>query len=299
MARPRVLDDTKKGEIAALLTAGMSMASAARYVGCDRKTIRRERAVDEAFDDRIRRARMASELKPLQAIREAAGKHWRAAAWLLERQDKAKAERRKAKESDKVTLSREQLAKMAVKIKDVALRGITFPEWEADIAQQIDEVFIKFAPALAVPQPRSEEPAETEPDAAEPVQDEPVKDNPVQGNTSTASLFDPSPPHKCSPGIVDKLPDWVRPTRKRSWQESARMLEQMRPDRYGPPAEPEFDAASALDYLRDKIIGILKEKRFGPDDETCGEQREEVGPAEEQKESVNTEVSEQTGDQAT
>lgn len=85
--RPRVLDDVKKREIAALLSTGYSLHSAARYVGCSPKTIRREMERDEEFNERLRKAKLAARLEPLRALRNKASTHWRAAAWLLERID--------------------------------------------------------------------------------------------------------------------------------------------------------------------------------------------------------------------
>jgi hypothetical protein len=85
--RPRALDETKLREICALVTAGSGIIGAARYVGCATSTIRREACRNPDFNDRLRRASLAAELTPLNAVREAAKKYWRAGAWLLERLD--------------------------------------------------------------------------------------------------------------------------------------------------------------------------------------------------------------------
>lgn len=85
--RPRALDDVKRREIIALTTAGFSIERAARYVDCAASTIRRECRRNPNFDTELRRAGLTAELCPLQALREAARKYWRAAAWLLERLD--------------------------------------------------------------------------------------------------------------------------------------------------------------------------------------------------------------------
>ncbi|WP_425399133.1 hypothetical protein [Aeoliella sp.] len=278
MARPRVLDDVKKGEIAALISTGMSMSNAARYVGCDRKTIRRERGIDEAFDERIRRAQMGAELKPLQAIREAASKHWRAAAWLIERQDKQRAARRKAKQADKVTVSRKQLAKVAVKVKQAALSMVAFPEFEAEVAQKIDEALVELAPVLAAP--RAEQ-MEVEAEAVEPVKAE--TETPVaaeaakpNGATTTSKSLPPTKP---------------------TWQQSAAFLEQLYPERYGPPTEPQTEKeskfAAALQDFRDDLFAVLRKEHAERMGERCGEQPSGAKPAEVQKESGNTEVCEE------
>ncbi|MCI0381233.1 MAG: hypothetical protein L0215_26915, partial [Gemmataceae bacterium] len=64
-----------------------SLEGTARYVGCAPSTIRREALRNSEFNDALRRASCTAEITPLQALREAATKYWRAAAWLLERLD--------------------------------------------------------------------------------------------------------------------------------------------------------------------------------------------------------------------
>ncbi|MEX2307207.1 MAG: helix-turn-helix domain-containing protein [Pirellulales bacterium] len=82
--RPRALDDVKRREICALVSAGCGVDGAAKYVGCVASTIRREAKRNPQFCDDLRRASLNAELSPLQYLREAAKKYWRAAAWLLE-----------------------------------------------------------------------------------------------------------------------------------------------------------------------------------------------------------------------
>lgn len=83
--RPRVLDETKRREICALMTAGYDLSGAAQYVGCSSWTIRREIERNEDFAESLRRASLAAELEPLKFIRHSARSNWRAAAWYLER----------------------------------------------------------------------------------------------------------------------------------------------------------------------------------------------------------------------
>jgi len=83
--RPHALDDNKRREIAALIAAGSGIPDAARYVGCSARTIRREALRNPDFHDSLRKAELSAQLVPLQTLRKAASKHWRAAAWLLER----------------------------------------------------------------------------------------------------------------------------------------------------------------------------------------------------------------------
>jgi hypothetical protein len=83
--RPRVLDDVKLREIAALVSAGYSLAGAAEYVGCSIHTIRREIKRNKDFAEKIRKSQLYAELDPLNAIRHCGKTNWRAAAWYLER----------------------------------------------------------------------------------------------------------------------------------------------------------------------------------------------------------------------
>ena len=83
--RPRTLDDAKRREIYALLTAGYSMPAAADYVNCSRRTIKREVKRNREFADRCRRASINGQLDAVGTLRQAARNDWRAAAWYLER----------------------------------------------------------------------------------------------------------------------------------------------------------------------------------------------------------------------
>jgi hypothetical protein len=83
--RPRSLDDAKRREIVALVSAGCGIQDAARYVHCAPSTIHKERKHNKEFRDELRRAQLVAQLHPLRAMQHAVGTHWRAAAWMLER----------------------------------------------------------------------------------------------------------------------------------------------------------------------------------------------------------------------
>ena len=84
--RPRILDEVKRASICALLAAGCSRRKAAQYVGCAPSTIGYLASRDRYFAKQMRQAEMQKEIRPLTNLMQASGKHWRAAAWLLERQ---------------------------------------------------------------------------------------------------------------------------------------------------------------------------------------------------------------------
>jgi hypothetical protein len=82
-----VLDEAKRQKIVALLSNGSSRRVAAGVVGCAPSTITRTAARDPQFAGQVARAARNVEIESLRAIRAAGQdkRHWRAAAWLLER----------------------------------------------------------------------------------------------------------------------------------------------------------------------------------------------------------------------
>ncbi len=85
--RPRVLDDSKREQVCALVSAGVSLRKSAEYVGCSHSTLCREARRDKEFHQQLRKAKGMTQLAPLEAMRQAAQSNWRAAAWMLERSD--------------------------------------------------------------------------------------------------------------------------------------------------------------------------------------------------------------------
>jgi hypothetical protein len=83
--RPRILDEGKRLEICSLVAAGCDLKTAAQYVGCSVRTIRREASRNPGFLAHLRRSANAPEVYALNMLKSAAAKNWRAAAWLLER----------------------------------------------------------------------------------------------------------------------------------------------------------------------------------------------------------------------
>lgn len=85
--RPCVLDEAAYAEICDLVADGHSVATVARLIGCDVKTIRRHALRNDRFARLLRTAELAARNDPLKMMRRAAHGSWRAAAWLLERTD--------------------------------------------------------------------------------------------------------------------------------------------------------------------------------------------------------------------
>lgn len=86
-SKPPALDEAKKSELLALLSAGCSRRVAAAYVGCPECMIRHAARHDAWFAEALKQAESQAEIFYLQNIRRAAAqeRHWRAAAWALER----------------------------------------------------------------------------------------------------------------------------------------------------------------------------------------------------------------------
>lgn len=133
--RPRALDDVKRREVVALISAGCGLEGAANYVGCAASTIRREAARNPQFNGELRRANLTAELNPLQAIREAARKYWRAGAWLLERMNP----QRFAKQNVRY-LKPEHLDEYVSILASILKEEVSDPETFRRIARRFDEL---------------------------------------------------------------------------------------------------------------------------------------------------------------
>jgi hypothetical protein len=83
--RPKVLDDSKRAQLVAVVAAGFTVRDAARLVGCTRKTVGNEARRNRQFALELRRAKSQAQIHPLRMMQQAATTNWRAAAWWLER----------------------------------------------------------------------------------------------------------------------------------------------------------------------------------------------------------------------
>ncbi len=83
--RATALDGHRMRQICLLISAGCNREEAARYIGCGRTTIFRAVRRDPRFAHALRQAEVSRQYSQLQNVRRAAGRSWRAAAWLLER----------------------------------------------------------------------------------------------------------------------------------------------------------------------------------------------------------------------
>ena len=144
VGRPRALDDAKRREVCALVSAGCGIVRAAKYVGCNPSTIRREALRNVDFHDHLRQAELAAELEPLRLLRQKANTHWRAAAWLLERMNP-----QRFNKQDTMRLDHDQVAvlferfldKIVVEIPDEQLRARVYQRLGATVRQDLHDAF--------------------------------------------------------------------------------------------------------------------------------------------------------------
>ena len=83
--RPGALDATAREVVVALLTAGVSRAAAARYVGVSPQTVRNTANRDAVFAAQIDRAEASCFFQHARVISAASRQNWRASVWALER----------------------------------------------------------------------------------------------------------------------------------------------------------------------------------------------------------------------
>ena len=95
LGRRRTLDRNKKTQICDLVARSATMGEAAAALGVSIRTVQREARRDHDFDQQLRHAHTAAP-DPLKLMQSAARTHWRAAAWLLEREDPERYGRRSA-----------------------------------------------------------------------------------------------------------------------------------------------------------------------------------------------------------
>jgi hypothetical protein len=175
--RPRALDETKRREVCALITAGCGIEGAARYVGCAPSTIRREALRNVQFNEELRRANLAAELSPLNAMRHAAATHWRAAAWLLERTNPQRFARQNV-----TALKPEQLKEFTAMMIDILNDETRDRETRTRIKRRVDAIIRQVERDVWAkhvdPCPKPRRPLRSRPPRPEPIEYQPPVDIP-------------------------------------------------------------------------------------------------------------------------
>lgn len=135
--RPPVLDEIKQREILALLTVGCSLRVAARYVGCNPRTIRRTAQRDARFAGKLRQAQYHAEIGFLKNIQRAARKeqYWRAAAWALERKFPQRYARR-----DPEAITMEQLTRLLSQFAQIVVDEVPVAAHRKRILKRLEQL---------------------------------------------------------------------------------------------------------------------------------------------------------------
>lgn len=126
----RIIDASKKERFCELVRDSHSLEEAAEALDVSPRTVQRERQRDEAFDRDIRAAQ-ESHPNPLKLMESAARTHWRAAAWLLERERPDRFGRRRA------NTARKHEVEAALDLVLEAALAATPPEQRAALYQPV------------------------------------------------------------------------------------------------------------------------------------------------------------------
>lgn len=128
-----VLDAQKRGRICGMIAMGSSRREAARAVGCHASTISRTMERDGEFADQVREAEVLSRTRPLRAMYDAVEKHWRAAAWMLERTRPDEFERRRPH-----TYTQREVRELVDRLLEEALPKVPDPAAREEVERLAD-----------------------------------------------------------------------------------------------------------------------------------------------------------------
>jgi len=132
--KPRLLDEIKKGQILAILAVGCSRRVAADYVGCSQSAIQNTARRDPTFAEALRRAEHQVEVGYLRNIQKAASqeKHWRAAAWALERHNPQDYARRSPE-----AMSIDQVKELIAQCAGIVVEEVPVAEYRKRIVKRV------------------------------------------------------------------------------------------------------------------------------------------------------------------
>lgn len=147
--RKPVLDEYKKGQILAIVSLGHSRRTAARYVGCDPKTIFNTAERDAAFAKNLSRAGKKSEIDNMKNIQEAAKKaqYWRAAAWILERTNP---EDFAPKNPNAITI--DDMRQLLAEFVQIIMEEITVAKFRNRLLKRLNVLTVRFSSPDSLPE---------------------------------------------------------------------------------------------------------------------------------------------------
>ena len=146
--RRQVLDEFKRREILALLSAGCSRRMAARYVGCSPRTIQNTADRQPEFAERLRKAEYKAEIGYMKNIQAAARKeqYWRAAAWALERRNP---EDFAARRPDVITI--DQIKTLLAQFAEMIVEEVPVAEYRKNILKKLEAMAAGLGGATGEP----------------------------------------------------------------------------------------------------------------------------------------------------
>lgn len=141
-AHRRIIDASKKERFCEFVRDSHSLEEAAEALDVSLRTVQRERQRDEAFDRDIRAAQ-ESHPNPLKLMESAARTHWRAAAWLLERERPDRFGRRRANTARKheVEAALDQVLEAALAATPPEQRSALYQPVLAAVEQAFQQCF--------------------------------------------------------------------------------------------------------------------------------------------------------------
>jgi hypothetical protein len=114
----RAMTPERCAKLCELLAESHTLEEASEAIGVSIRTVQRERKRDEDFDHEVLLA-LQKTPDPLQLMEQAARKHWRAAAWLLERRNPEEYARKPVN-----TTSAKKLASALRFVQEMALEAV-------------------------------------------------------------------------------------------------------------------------------------------------------------------------------
>lgn len=137
IGRPPVLDEVKRGEIAAIVSMGCSRRTAARSVGCSLQTIYNTAERDAKFAAKMSRAKSNAVVMHVKNINSAAKKaqYWRAAAWALERLNPEEYAARRPE-----TVAPEQLSRLLICFSQIIVEEVPVSKYRKRIIKRMEDL---------------------------------------------------------------------------------------------------------------------------------------------------------------
>ncbi|QDT74953.1 hypothetical protein [Lacipirellula limnantheis] len=141
----RVMTPERRAKLCELLAESHTLEEASEAIGVSIRTVQRERKRDEDFDHEVLLA-LQKTPDPLQLMEQAARKHWRAAAWLLERRNPEEYARKpvNATSAKKVATALRFVQEMALEAVPAELHEVLYKHVQA----AIDEAFRHCFPTM-------------------------------------------------------------------------------------------------------------------------------------------------------